>query len=50
VVLGRGGSLWEVAERFCPPGMDKRAYVDAVMALNQLGSAPQAGTRIELPR
>ncbi len=49
VVLKSGDTLWGLAERFAPVGIDKRAYVDAIYALNGISGAPQAGLRIELP-
>ena len=50
VVLRDGQSVWDLAERYAPDGVDQRAYVDAVLELNGLSGAPPAGARIELPR
>lgn len=50
VVLGPGQTLWELAERYAPQGVDPRAYVDALEQLNGLESAPQAGMALRLPR
>ena len=50
VVMDAGGTLWGIAERYAPHGIDKRAYVDAVVELNALTGAPRAGQRIVLPR
>lgn len=49
VVLQQGDTLWGIASRYAPEGIDKRAYVDAIYALNDIAGAPQAGARIELP-
>jgi hypothetical protein len=45
-----GQTLWDVAERYAPEGMDPRAYVDAVDDLNDLEGPLLAGQRIRLPR
>jgi hypothetical protein len=50
VVLAPGDTLWVLAERYAPDGVDPRAYVDAVVELNQLEGAPAAGLRLRLPR
>jgi hypothetical protein len=50
VVVEPGGTLWGIAQRYAPEGIDKRAYVDAVIELNDLPGAPHAGQRIVLPR
>ena len=39
-----------VAERYSAPGQDPRAYVDALIEMNDLGPIPQVGERIRLPR
>ena len=49
VVLQQGDTLWGVATRFAPTGIDKRAYVDALYELNDIDGAPDAGQKIELP-
>lgn len=49
VVLREGDTLWQVAERFAPPGVDKRAYVDALVERNELTGAPAAGAKVILP-
>jgi len=49
VVLGPGDTLWGVAERFAPPSVDPRAYVDVLIELNDLSGAPVAGARLKLP-
>ncbi|HEY7875851.1 MAG TPA: LysM peptidoglycan-binding domain-containing protein [Actinomycetota bacterium] len=50
VVVQPGDTLWALADRYAGPGVDPRAYVDAVMALNGLDAPPPAGARIRLPR
>lgn len=50
VVVKSGETLWGIADRFAPDGTDPRAYVDALVELNHLEGAPQAGQRIRLPR
>jgi Tfp pilus assembly protein FimV len=50
VVLRQGQTLWEIAEARAPAGADPRAYVDAVIELNDLSGAPAAGQRLRLPR
>lgn len=49
VTIRAGDTLWELAGRYAPPGIDRRAYVDAVVALNGLSGAPRAGQRLRLP-
>ena len=50
VSIRPGQTLWSLAERYAPPAVDPRAYVDAILALNHLDGPPQAGERIRLPR
>jgi nucleoid-associated protein YgaU len=50
IVVQPGQTLWALAERYAGDGVDPRAYVDAILALNGLDSPPQAGARIRLPR
>jgi hypothetical protein len=50
VTLEAGDTLWEVATRHTSPGVDPRAFVDALVELNGLDRAPPPGTRIRLPR
>ena len=49
VVVQPGQTLWGVAERYAPDGIDPRAYVDALSRLNELDGALMAGARIRLP-
>ena len=49
VVLHTGDTVWEVAERYAPPHMDVRSYIDAIVELNGLTGLPEAGTRLKLP-
>ena len=50
VTLQPGQGLWDVAERYAAPGQDLRAYVDALIEINDLGPIPQIGERLTLPR
>ncbi len=50
VVLSPGETIWDLAERYAPETIDSRAYVDAVLELNDISGVPAAGQRIELPR
>ena len=50
VVVQPGQTLWSLAERYAGAGIDPRAYVDAILALNGLDGPPEAGARIRLPR
>jgi hypothetical protein len=50
VSLQPGQSLWDLAERYAAPGHDPRAYVDAIVELNEMSGIPQIGERIRLPR
>ncbi|MGI8775555.1 MAG: hypothetical protein ACR2KQ_11220 [Actinomycetota bacterium] len=49
VVVAQGQTLWELAVTYAPAGVDKRAYVDAVLELNGLSAPPAAGAKISLP-
>jgi hypothetical protein len=49
-VIRSGDTLWEVAERYAPPSVDPRAYVNAIEDLNGLVGAPEVGTKLKLPR
>lgn len=49
VTIHQGETLWDVASRYAPAGMDVRTYIDAVLERNELSSLPAAGTRIRLP-
>ncbi len=42
-------TLWELAERHAPDGMDPRLYVDLLVRANDIGPVLQAGARIRLP-
>ncbi|HZA20104.1 MAG TPA: LysM peptidoglycan-binding domain-containing protein [Actinomycetota bacterium] len=50
VVVEAGETLWDIAGAHAPSGIDPRAYVDAVVELNDLDGAPEAGQRLRLPR
>ena len=49
VVVAEGQTLWELAAAYAPDGIDKRAYVDALLELNKLSGPPAAGAKISLP-
>ncbi|HYI46090.1 MAG TPA: hypothetical protein VE174_11600 [Actinomycetota bacterium] len=49
VVLHEGETLWELAGRHAPAGMDVRSYIDAILERNGLTTLPEAGTRLRLP-
>lgn len=49
IVIQPGQTLWDVAERYAPEGIDPRAYVDALGRLNELEGSLMAGARIRLP-
>jgi Tfp pilus assembly protein FimV len=48
-VVQPGETLWDIAERHAPAGMDPRAYIVALEGANDLGPVLQAGARIRLP-
>lgn len=48
-VVQPGETLWEIAERHAPEGMDPRVYVSALEEANDLGPVLQAGARIRFP-
>lgn len=50
VTLAAGETLWDLADRYAPDGVDPRAYVDAIAEMNKIEGAPQAGQRLRLPR
>jgi Tfp pilus assembly protein FimV len=50
VVVREGQTLWAISERYAPPSLDTRAYVDAVIELNDLEGVLHAGQRLRLPR
>jgi LysM domain len=51
VIVQPGDTIWGIAELRTPAGTDPRAFVDAIIALNDLdGGALQAGDELELPR
>jgi LysM domain len=49
VRIAPGDTLWDLATLYAPPGMDPRAYVDAILEVNGLTGMPTAGSTIKLP-
>ena len=49
VSLRPGETIWQVAERFAPAGVDVRAYVDAILELNGWDAPPPAPQPVLLP-
>jgi hypothetical protein len=50
ITVGPGDTLWDLAERYGPPSVDTRDFVDAVIELNEISGMPEAGVRLLLPR
>ena len=48
-VVQPGETLWDIAERHAPDGMDVRVYVETVAEINDIGPVLQAGARLRLP-
>lgn len=44
-----GDTLWDIAERHAPEGMDPRAYVDFLVRANDIGAVLQPGMKLRLP-
>ena len=49
VIVQPGDTLWDIAERHAPEGMDPRVYVDFIVRGNDVGAVLQPGTRLRLP-
>lgn len=49
VTLQAGETLWDVAAAHAPSAVDPRAYVDALIEMNNIAGAPQVGQRLKLP-
>jgi len=50
VVVPDGGTLWDLAERYAPPGADRSTWVDAVADRNDVDpGAIQPGTAVSVP-
>ena len=49
VVLHEGQTLWDLAAKHAPAGMDVRTYIDALLERNDLSLIPGPGTRLRLP-
>lgn len=50
ITVAQGETVWDLAERYAPDGIDRRAYVDAILELNRLDGMPLAGQRLKLPK
>lgn len=50
VTVRSGDTLWGLAERYAPEGIDLRAYVDLLEDTNDLTGGLAAGMRIRLPK
>jgi hypothetical protein len=50
ILVRPGDTVWDVAGRSARAGVDTRAYVDAVVQLNEIRGPLPAGTRLRLPR
>lgn len=50
VTVRAGDTLWGLAERYGPEGVDLRAYVDLLEETNGLDRVLAAGMRIRLPK
>ena len=48
-IVQPGDTLWDIAERYAPEGMDPRVYVDFLVRTNDVGAVLQAGTKLRLP-
>jgi hypothetical protein len=49
VRLAPGDTLWDLATVYAPSDVDPRAYVDAILEINDIAGLPQAGETIKLP-
>lgn len=49
VVVEPGETLWDLAQRYAAGSTDPRAYVDRLIALNEVSGVAPPGTRLELP-
>ena len=50
ITVAQGETVWDLAERYAPAGIDRRAYVDALLELNAVDGMPLAGQRLKLPK
>lgn len=50
ITVASGDTLWDLAESHAPPGVDPRAYVDALIQVNELRGNLYPGQRLRLPR
>ena len=49
IVVRSGQTLWGIADRYAPDELDVRAYIDALVVLNDLDGPLEAGQRLRLP-
>lgn len=49
VVVSRGDTLWGIAARHAEAGVDRRAYIHALVSLNEISGAISPGARLQLP-
>ena len=49
VVVEPGETLWDLALRYAAPGSDRTAYVDRLIALNDVSGVAPPGSLLELP-
>ncbi len=50
ITVAQGETVWDLAERYAPDGIDRRAYVASILELNRLDGMPLAGQRLKLPK
>ncbi len=48
-IVHEGDTLWDIADEYCPDGVDKRDYIDDIVTRNRLdGAMIYAGQEIEV--
>lgn len=45
-LVRKGDTLWEIAGRYCPEGIDRREWIEAVVELNDMQDGLRAGDKI----
>ena len=48
-IVQPGDTLWDIAERHAPQGMDPQVYVDFLVRANDIGAVLQPGMKLHLP-